>query len=115
MGPVTASSLQQFLEQRPFSVVHIDAPWDGYSKIVADKIATVEQQFSESVSFGYVDCDQEQDYARRVGVVNVPSIAYYRGVDLLGLLIGIKPDIPANIEQLKRGGSLDETNRHSRG
>lgn len=115
MEHLSQSSIAEFLARRPFSVVHVDATWDGYRKAVADRIRIIEPQFEQTVSFGYVDCDAEQEYAREIGLGNVPSIAYYRSTKLCGIVIGMQQDIAANIERLKRGESLDQTNVLSRG
>jgi thioredoxin-like negative regulator of GroEL len=115
MVRISRSSLSEFLSRRPFSIVHVDANWDGYRKALGDKICGVEPQFEQSVSFGYVDCDEEQAYARDIGIINVPSIAYYRGTELFGVVIGIQQNVAGNIERLLRGQPLDLTNTLSRG
>src|SRR5258708_14318550 len=71
MVRISRSSLSEFLSRRPFSIVHVDANWDGYRKALGDKICDVEPQFEQSVSFGYVDCDEEQAFAGEIGIVNV--------------------------------------------
>jgi thioredoxin-like negative regulator of GroEL len=103
------------LAYRPYSVVHLDAEWDGYRKAVNDQMHDVEQRFAQTVSFGYMDSDTEQDYANKIGLRNVPSVAYYRGVDLFGLVVGTRQSIAQNIERMMRGEHLDETNTLSRG
>lgn len=115
MVRLSKSSLPEFLSCRPFSIVHVDAEWDGYRKSVEDKIRAVEPQFERHVSFGYVDCDAEQDYAKVIGILNIPSIAYYSGTKLFGVVIGVQQNIAGNIERLMRGELLDSTNTRSRG
>lgn len=111
---LSKSSLAEFLSRRPFSVVHVDANWDGYQKAVADKLHGIESEFEQSVSFGYMDCDEEQAYAMEIGIINVPSIAYYRGTNLVGVVIGTQQDVAANISRLMLGQTLDSTNLLSR-
>ena len=115
MVQISGSSLSGFLARRPFSIVHVDANWDGDRKALADKICVVESQFEESVSFGYVDCDEEEAYANSVAIVNVPAIAYYRGMDLFGVVIGIRQDVAGNIVRVMNAQPLDQSNRDSRG
>src|SRR5688572_15373793 len=103
MERLSKSGIAAFLARRPFSVVHIDADWDGHRKAVADRIGIIESQFAQSVSFGYVDCDQEGEYAREIDILNVPSVAYYRGTSLCAVVIGTQQDIAGNIERLMRG------------
>jgi len=42
-------------------MVHFDAKWDDYRKVVEEKIRSIEPQFAQRVSFGYVDSDSEQE------------------------------------------------------
>ena len=116
MEHLSKSAIAEFLGRRPFSVLHVDADWDGvYRKAVADRIRVTESQFAESVSFGYVDCDAEQDYVREIGLLNVPSVAYYAGAKLCGVVVGMQQDVASNIERLMRGEPLDQKNVPSRG
>ena len=115
MVPVSKSSLPEFLAQRPFAVVHVDAQWDGYRLLLEKKIGAIEPQFQNEVSFGYVDCDQEQEYAREIGIVNVPSMAYYRDGELTALVVGVQQDLAENIRRVMQGEVLDTSNKLSRG
>lgn len=114
MDHLSKSTLSDFLTRRPFSVVHVDAAWDGYRSAVAIKIRGIELRFEPRVSFGYVDCDLEQDYCAEIRIVNVPSVVYYSGTRLFGLVIGVRQDIAENIERMTRGEPLDQSNVLSR-
>ena len=103
---VTQANLADFLHRKPYSVIHIDANWDGHLEQIVEKIHALEPGFEQDVSFGYIDADTEQNYAREVGVLNLPSVAYYRGDHLVGLIIGLKQDIAQNIRRVRFGGSL---------
>ncbi len=115
MEDMSNSSRSEFLARRPYSVVHVDAAWDGYRSAVADKLRNIEPQFEQDVSFGYVDCDADQEYAAEIGITNVPSVAYYSGTRLFGVVIGVRQDIAENIERMTRGEPLDQSNVLSRG
>ena len=115
MERLSKSAIAAFLGRQPFSVIHVDADWDGYRKAVADRIRVIERQFEQTVSFGYVDCDADQEYAKEIGILNVPSVAYYSGARLCGVVIGMQQDVASNIERLMRGEPLDQTNVLSRG
>jgi hypothetical protein len=115
MERVSKPSLPAFLSHRPYAVVHLDAEWDGYRKAVSDQMHDVEQQFAHAVSFGYMDSDAEQEYANEIRLCNVPSVAYYRGADLFGVVVGTKQNVVQNIERMMRDEHLDESNTLSRG
>jgi hypothetical protein len=80
-----------------------------------EKILAVEPQFEQSVSFGYADCDEEPEYVRDTGITNVPSIAYYQGAKVFGVVIGVQQDVAENIRRLIHGDELEQTNKLSRG
>ena len=115
MERLSKSSLPAFLAHRPFSVLHLDAEWDGYRKAVSDQMHEIEQQFAHEVSFGYMDIDTEPEYASDIGLRNIPSVAYYIGPDPFGVVVGTKQNIAQNIENMMRGEHLDETNTLSQG
>ena len=115
MEHLSKSAIEDFLARRPFSVIHVDADWDGCRKSVADKIRAIEPQFQQIVSFGCVDCDTEQEYAKEIGILNVPSAADYSGARLCAVVIGMQQDVAGNIGRFMRGESLDQTNTLSRG
>ena len=113
---VTRATLPEFLGRKPYSVIHIDARWDRrYREIVSGRIHSLEAQFQNDISFGYIDCDAEQDYAREIGVVNVPTVAYYKERRLVAAVVGIQQDVAENIKRMRRGDTLDTTNFLSRG
>ncbi len=103
MERVSKSYLPEFLAGRAYSVVHIDAEWDGHRNAASAKMHDAETGLQEKVSFGYMDCDAEQDYANDISIVNVPSVAYYSGTKLFGVVIGVQQDVTRNIERMMRG------------
>jgi hypothetical protein len=100
---LTESQLKLLLLNKPYSVIHIDADWDNYRFKVEKQIESIKAQFEAEVNFGYIDCDQEQNYAKSVGLLNTPSIAYYHKEELVSVIIGVNQDIKQNIEDLKNG------------
>jgi thioredoxin-like negative regulator of GroEL len=110
----TKANLAEFLSRKPYSVIHIDAKWDGYQKVVADRVDSLESELRQDVSFGSIDSDTEQEYVREIGIVNVPSVAYYRGDRLVASIVGVRQDIAENIKRLQQGEQLETANRQSR-
>lgn len=109
-----ACDLDEFLSRRPFSVVHLDAEWDGYRGIVAEKIGILAEQLADSTSFGYIDIDREQDHARSLNLLNVPACSYYRGLELVATVIGMQQDIEGNLRIVRDGGQPSTSNKISR-
>jgi len=111
---VTKTNLNDFLSRKPYSVIHFDAGWDGYRFTVTKNIDALIPLLNEEVSFGYVDVDEEQDLAKEIRLLDVPSVAYYQGAKLIATVIGVKQNIEDNIARMKRGEQLDSSKRISR-
>ena len=83
------------------AVVLFDAEWDiGPGGAVRSKIKSVEETFKDSIFFGEVDVDKEQELASSVPILNVPSIAYYKEGVLQKVELGETQDIKQNIRTL---------------
>jgi thioredoxin-like negative regulator of GroEL len=104
---VTRDSMARFLSQRPYAVIHIDAAWDEtHRQVVSKEIESLPEETFQDVSFGYVDCDTEQEYARALGLRNVPAVAYYHSDRLVAVIGGADQDIAGNIRRLRRGDGM---------
>ncbi len=106
--------MEQFLDRRPYSLVHLDAEWDGYRAIITSKIEALAGDLADSTSFGYIDIDRDQDHARAINLRNVPACSYYRGRDLVATVIGLQQDIKGNLAIIRQGGIPDTSNIISR-
>ena len=110
----THAELVRILNQSEFTIVHIDAEWDGYRKIVAQKIDELRAKTPRGVAFAYIDCDDESDYANQIGLRNTPAVAYYLGARLVSTVIGISQDVSYNLALVMAGGVPDASNTISR-
>jgi hypothetical protein len=95
-----------FLSARAFSVIHLDAVWDGYAAPLAKKLVLCSEAMPD-IGFATIDCDAEQEYARKVSLLNVPTLLYFRGTELVAQVIGKEQDVAANIRKLKAGEQID--------
>lgn len=111
---LASHELDQFLDQRPFSIVHLDAEWDGCRGIIASRIRALSLDLADSTSFGYIDIDLDQEHARAIGLKNVPACSYYRGKDLVATVIGAQQDIERALDIVRQGGIPDTSNIISR-
>ena len=93
--------------------VHADGDWDAGREIVAAAIREALAGFPD-VGFGYVDVDEEPELAQRLGIVNVPTVLYYRDGELVGAVIGQGQDVAGNIASVLSGELLDVSNKASR-
>lgn len=105
-----SDKLEEFLDRRPYSLIHLDAEWDGYRLILARKIESLAKSLAESTSFGYIDVDCDPDHARAISLRNVPACSYYRGRDWVATVIGTQQDIEGKLKIVREGGTPDVSN-----
>ena len=111
---LTESEVRAFLSEHPFSVIHVDAVWDGYAPQLAKKLVAASAVMPD-VGFATMDCDAEQEYAKTLGLLNTPTALYFRGTDLVASVIGVTQDVASNIGRLRAGEPIDNLNQLSRG
>ena len=102
---VTASELAAMTASNDFTVVHIDANWDGCRSPVEEKMRQLDARKLEGVACAYIDCDQEGGYVDAIGLRNVPAVAYYRGTGLVAVLVGKDQNIAENLKITISGGT----------
>jgi hypothetical protein len=110
---ITSESLPDFLQIRPFTVIHLDADWDGYRRQIQLQIESIMDSLSD-VSFGYMDVDRSADFASSIALRNTPACAYYSESKLVAVVIGVKQQIVTNVELLRLGKTPDTSNLISR-
>ena len=110
---IDPADLPNFLVERSFSVIHLDATWNGQRFAVQQRIDTLVKSIDDT-SFGYIDVDEHQEHARTVGILNVPSCCYYRGLKLVATVIGMRQDVEENLRIIREGGTPDTSNILSR-
>lgn len=106
---VDPANLDQFLSTRPYSVIHLDATWNGQRIPVQERLNALTRKI-EDTSFGYIDVDVHQDHAKSIPVMNVPTCCYYRGPELVASVIGMQQDIERNLQIVRCGGTPDISN-----
>jgi hypothetical protein len=110
---LTRHELKTFLSERTFTVIHVDASWDGYYAAVAAKLKACSDKMSD-VGFGTMDMDCEQEFAQQIHLTNVRAVLYYKGSALVAQVIGVHQNVEENIEKLKKGEVIDTSNTISR-
>ena len=108
MNKLTRKEVLKIIESSRYSVIHIDGDWDNYRFEVNEQLNEIKAKYIGKVSFAYIDCDQEQEYAKEIQLRNTPSIAYYEGDELKAVVLGVNQDINSNIELLTKSMLIDQ-------
>ncbi|MGE0792286.1 MAG: thioredoxin family protein [Sandaracinaceae bacterium] len=97
---LTATELEELVASHEIAVIHVDAEWDGYRKLVAQQMRA---QQEPTVGFGYVDIDADHELACALQIVNVPTVIYYPRGEPIATLVGLGQPIVQNIQRLRSG------------
>lgn len=65
-----------------------------------------EKELCNSVNFAEVDVDSSMELAKSLGLLNVPSVAYYRDGQLVAMLIGSRQNVRRRLERVIRGEAI---------
>jgi thioredoxin-like negative regulator of GroEL len=107
MRLVTQTDIAVFVAEKPAAAIHFDANWDAkYRAVIRSAMVDAEQALADRVNFGEVDCDRDPELAKSIPILNVPSVAYYRGGKLVGALIGAGQDVRVHLERVLRGDPI---------
>jgi len=98
---VTADNYHDFIAEREFAAIHFDAEWDvGHRPPTRRAMHAAAMELSHLVNFGEADIDADVELARRIGLLSVPLVAYYRRGELKAALIGTGQNVAARLKRL---------------
>jgi thioredoxin 1 len=106
MRTLTSGEFAEFIVSKPFVVVHFDATWDGYALGVRSHMSDAEREHGQVAAFGEIDIDGAPDVAMSVGILNVPTVAYYRDGRLVAALCGASQSVRERVARVLRGDPI---------
>jgi|SRR5262245_48277401 len=107
MRQIEGADYQHFITAAPIAVIHFDAEWDTrYREVTRIRMQQATKAFGLQAAFAEVDIDRSPELAKAIGVLNVPTVAYYRDGVLVAALIGSHQDVLARTERVMRGESI---------
>ncbi|MBN1559093.1 hypothetical protein JW998_02505 [candidate division KSB1 bacterium] len=74
--------------KKPF-IIEIRADWCGECFIMESILRQLAAEFSDHISFGYVNVDTNEEITRQFGVTELPFILYFNNGELLHHFIGL--------------------------
>jgi thioredoxin 1 len=101
---VSEDEYESFLREKEYAVVLFDAAWDvGPGLAIRPRFERAAREFADRVNFGVIDCDEQVRVAISTAVVNVPTVAYYKGGRLIATLVGGVQDVTARTRAMLDG------------
>lgn len=103
---LTPAEFQVLINSKPYSVILLDANWNGTGRQLLSRFEDAIERFGEQIAFCEIDTDEAQELALKLNLTNVPAIAFYRGGQLVKLHIGASQDIVRQAELLVAGAEI---------
>ena len=72
-------------------VVDFWATWCGPCRMVAPIIDELSQEFEGKAIVGKVDVDENQDFASKFGIRNIPTVLIFHNGEVVGRQVGVAP------------------------
>ena len=78
------------IESKKAFIIEIRADWCGECYIMEPILRQLANEFSENITFAYVNVDTNQEITKQYGVTELPFILYFKNGELLHHLIGLQ-------------------------
>ena len=79
------------LENNKLVLVDFWAEWCGPCKTLSPIIDEVAEEFGEKVDVAKVDIDQNQEYAAKYGIRNIPTVLLFKNGEIVDKQVGVAP------------------------
>ncbi|MBM3848054.1 MAG: thioredoxin [Verrucomicrobia bacterium] len=85
----TANFKQEVLDSAKPVLVDFWAEWCGPCKMLAPAIDELAGEYVNTVKFGKVNIDSDQDLASQYNIQHIPTLLLFKGGQIVGQLVGM--------------------------
>jgi thioredoxin 1 len=82
MTNVTDSTFEEILASNEACVLDFSATWCGPCKKIAPIVEKLAEEYNGKVFIGTVDVDENPDITEKFGIMNVPTILFFKNGEL---------------------------------
>jgi thioredoxin 1 len=75
----------------PFLVIDCWAPWCGPCKQITPIVHQLHEQYKGTMTFGFLNTDENQDLAMEFGIMGIPTILVVKDGKHVDSLVGVMP------------------------
>ena len=88
--PITKNNFQkEVIDARTLSLVQFKAEWSGACHIIAPMYHELTKIYKGQVHFFYVDADTDKDLYKEFGIIELPTILFFKTGELVDHVVGI--------------------------
>ena len=84
-------SFDKALEEGKLMMVDFWADWCGPCRMLAPVMEALDQQYAGRVTVGKVNVDEEGELAIRYGVMNIPTVIFFKDGKEIDRRVGVMP------------------------
>jgi thioredoxin 1 len=78
------------IESKKAFLVQIQADWSGECFIMTSILNQLAREFSDDITFGYVNVETNEELTKHYGVTELPFLLFFNHGELLDFLIGLQ-------------------------
>ena len=82
---------EQVLKASGLVVVDFWATWCGPCKMIAPVLEELSKEYDGKVTFGKVNVDDEAEVTSQFGIMNIPTILFFKNGELVDRTVGALP------------------------
>ena len=75
---ITQDNFESVMENYPNVIIDFWAPWCGPCRAIAPTIDELAREFKGNVVFGKINTDEDQQMARNLGVMSLPTLVFFK-------------------------------------
>jgi thioredoxin 1 len=88
---VTTADYPAIADRFQFLVIDCWAPWCGPCKQITPIVEQLHEQYKGTMTFGFLNTDENQDLAMEFGIMGIPTILVVKGGQHVDSLVGVMP------------------------
>jgi thioredoxin 1 len=98
---ITDANFQELLAEGSLLVVDFWAPWCGPCKMISPIVDELAEEYAGRAVIGKVNVDENDDTCSAYGIMNIPTILFFKGGELVHRQVGAirKPELQKLIEE----------------
>ena len=99
---ITDANFQELLAEGSLLVVDFWAPWCGPCKMISPIVDELAEEYAGRAVIGKVNVDENDDTCSAYGIMNIPTILFFKGGELVHRQVGAirKPELQKLIDEL---------------
>ena len=98
---ITDANFQELLAEGSLLVVDFWAPWCGPCKMISPIVDELAEEYAGRAVIGKVNVDENDDTCSAYGIMNIPTILFFKGGELVHRQVGAirKPELQKLVEE----------------